>query len=101
MVLHNLYILNKYLHPFDGNQRKRNKAVGRQAQAYSRGNIFVDGFHLSEVIKRSGVTKNHRVLDIATGAGFLALEFAKTAEMVVGSDITPNMLFHACEKQRI
>ncbi len=76
------------------------KQFGRQAQAYSKGNIFVDGFHLSEVIRRSGVTNNHRVLDIATGAGFLALEFAKTAEMVVGSDITPNMLFHACEKQR-
>ncbi|VVB95936.1 Uncharacterised protein [uncultured archaeon] len=50
----------------------------------TRGNIFVDGFHLSEVIKRSGVTKNHRVLDIATGVGFLALEFAKTVDIDIG-----------------
>src|SRR3972149_167978 len=75
------------------------KQFGRQAEAYAKGNIFVDVIHLSEVVKRSGVNQNHRVLDIATGAGFLALEFAKRAEMVIGCDITHNMLQKACEKQ--
>jgi ubiquinone/menaquinone biosynthesis C-methylase UbiE len=73
---------------------------GRQAEAYSKGNIFVDGVHLSEVVRRSGVTKNDRVLDIATGSGFLALEFAKSAEKVIGADLTRNMLLHAREKQK-
>ncbi|SNQ60604.1 class I SAM-dependent methyltransferase [Candidatus Methanoperedens nitratireducens] len=73
---------------------------GRQAEAYSKGNIFVDGVHLSEAVKRSGVTKNDRVLDIATGAGFLALDFAKRAGTVIGCDITLNMLLHAREKQK-
>ncbi len=76
------------------------KQFGRQAYAYSKGNIFVDGIHLSEVIKRSGVAKDHKVLDIATGAGFLALEFAKISNCVVGTDLTRNMLLNACEKQR-
>lgn len=73
---------------------------GRQAEAYSKGNIFVDGVHLSEVVRRSGVTGNDRVLDIATGSGFLALEFAKSAKKVIGADLTRNMLLHAREKQK-
>ncbi len=76
------------------------KQFGKQAEAYSKGNIFVDGIHLSGIVKRSGVAKNHRVLDIATGAGFLALEFAKNADLVIGTDLTRNMLLHAREKQR-
>ncbi len=76
------------------------RQFGRQAEAYSKGNIFVDGVHLSEVVRRSGVTANDRVLDIATGAGFLALEFAKIAHEVTGCDLTRNMLLRACEKQK-
>ncbi|MGB8218378.1 MAG: methyltransferase domain-containing protein [Candidatus Methanoperedens sp.] len=77
------------------------RQFGSRAEAYSKGNIFVDGVHLSEIVKRSGVTKNHRVLDVATGAGFLALEFAKNARTVLGCDITRNMLMKAIEKQEI
>lgn len=73
---------------------------GKQAEAYAKGNIFVDVVHLSEVVKRSGVEKNHRVLDIATGAGFLALEFAKKADVSIGCDLTRNMLLKAREKER-
>lgn len=76
------------------------KQFGRQAEAYAKSNIFVDVVHLSEVVKRSGVRKNHRVLDIATGAGFLALEFAKKADTVLGCDLTRNMLLKAREKEK-
>jgi len=75
------------------------KQFGKRAEAYSKGNIFVDGVHLSEVVKKSEVKDYHRVLDIATGAGFLALEFAKRADTVVGCDLTRNMLLKACEKR--
>jgi len=37
----------------------------------------VDGFHLSRIVERSSVKKNQRILDIATGSGFLAIEFVK------------------------
>ncbi len=75
------------------------KQFGKQAEAYAKGNIFVDVVHLSEVVKRSRVNQKHCVLDIATGAGFLALEFAKRAGLVIGCDLTHNMLKKACEKQ--
>ncbi len=74
---------------------------GRRAESYSKGNIFVDGAYLSEIERRSGVAKNHSVLDVATGAGFLALEFAKNAKIVIGCDITRNMLKKAIEKRKL
>lgn len=76
------------------------KQFGKQAKAYSKGNIFVDGFHLSKIVDKSGVKENDRVLDIATGSGFLALEFAKRSTGVTGCDITRNMLLYAREKQK-
>jgi ubiquinone/menaquinone biosynthesis C-methylase UbiE len=75
------------------------RQFGKQSQAYSKANIFVDGFHLSRIVERSGVKKDHRILDIATGSGFLALEFAKKGNFVVGCDITREMLLNAREKQ--
>ena len=80
---------------------KARRQFGKQADAYAKGSIFVDVVHLSEVVKRSGVTRNLRVLDIATGAGFLALEFAKEAGTVIGCDLTRNMLLKAREKEKI
>jgi ubiquinone/menaquinone biosynthesis C-methylase UbiE len=76
------------------------KQFGKQAEIYSKANIFVDGFHLSRIIERSGVKTNHRILDIATGSGFLALEYAKKGNFVVGCDITREMLLKAREKQK-
>ena len=76
------------------------RQFGKQAEVYSKANIFVDGFHLSRIIERSNVKKNHMVLDIATGSGFLALEFAKKGNFVVGCDITREMLLHAREKEK-
>jgi len=75
------------------------KQFGKQAEAYSKGNIFVDVFHLSKIVGRSGVKENHRILDVATGSGFLSLEFAKISKNVTGCDITHEMLIHAREKQ--
>ncbi|MFA4955864.1 MAG: methyltransferase domain-containing protein [Candidatus Methanoperedens sp.] len=76
------------------------KQFGKQAEIYSKANIFVDRFHLSKIVERSGVKKKHRILDIATGSGFLALEFAKKGNFVVGCDITREMLLKAREKQK-
>lgn len=74
------------------------RQFGKQADAYSRGSIFTDRNHLFEIVKRSGANTDHTVLDIATGAGFLAFEFAKNAGSVIGVDITRNMLVHARDK---
>jgi len=77
------------------------KQFGKQAEIYSKATIFVDGFHLSKIVEQSGVKKNHRVLDIATGSGFLALEFAEKGNFVVGCDITREMLTYARKKQKM
>lgn len=46
-----------------------------------------------EILPRlAGVKRNHRVLDLACGPGFVALEFAKHARAVVGVDLTAEML---------
>lgn len=76
------------------------KQFGKQAEAYSKGFIFQDSVHLSKIVRRSGVKKNHHVLDIATGSGFLALEFAKRAGDIIGIDITHNILIYAQERQK-
>lgn len=83
-----------------GIKEKAMMQFGKQAEVYSKANIFVDEFHLSRIVERSGVKKNHRILDIATGSGFLALEFAKKGNFVVGCDITREMLLHAREKEK-
>lgn len=76
------------------------RQFGKQAEVYSKANIFVDGFHLSKIVERSGLKKNHRILDIATGSGFLALEYAKKGNFVVGCDITREMLLKGREKKK-
>lgn len=43
----------------------------------------------------AGVKRFHRVLDIACGPGFVALEFARYAREVVGVDLTAEMLKQA------
>lgn len=78
-----------------GIKENAKKQFGKQAEAYSKGSIFPDRDHLAEIVRRSGSVKQHRVLDVATGAGFLAFEFAGTVDSVVGTDITKNMLAYA------
>jgi ubiquinone/menaquinone biosynthesis C-methylase UbiE len=78
-----------------GIKENAKKQFGKQAEAYSKGSIFPDRDHLAEIVRRSGARKRHRVLDVATGAGFLAFEFAGSVESVVGTDITKNMLAYA------
>jgi ubiquinone/menaquinone biosynthesis C-methylase UbiE len=94
------YLSFNTVSPAMGIKESAIKQFGKQAQAYSKGNIFVDGFHLSKIVEITGVKENQRVLDVATGSGFLALEFAKKTKNVTGCDITRNMLLHAREKQK-
>lgn len=78
-----------------GIKENAKKQFGKQAEAYSKGSIFPDRDHLAEIVRRSGAGKQHRVLDVATGAGFLAFEFAGSCDSVMGTDITKNMLAYA------
>ncbi len=83
--------------PAPGIKENAKKQFGRQAEAYSKGSIFPDRDHLAEIVRRSGAKKKHSVLDVATGAGFLAFEFAESVDSVVGTDLTKNMLAYASD----
>ena len=50
---------------------------------------------LNWLIDNSDVTPNCPVLDVATGAGFTAIEFAKKAKSVIGTDVSTGMLDEA------
>ncbi len=67
------------------------KQFGKRVTGYTRG-IFSDEEHLKEISTLSGLRKEDNVLDVATGAGFLAFEYSKIAKRVVATDITPEML---------
>jgi ubiquinone/menaquinone biosynthesis C-methylase UbiE len=70
------------------------RQFSRRAAAYSAG-VFSDSRHLRTIVGLSGVKGTDSVLDIATGGGFLALEFARHAGEVTGVDLTPEMLERA------
>lgn len=71
--------------------RDAREQFGRRAKAYSKG-VFSNPAHIKTIVGLSGVKQGDRVLDVATGGGFLACEFAKVAHDVVGLDLTPEML---------
>ncbi|MEA1945083.1 MAG: methyltransferase domain-containing protein [Euryarchaeota archaeon] len=72
-------------------QSARNR-FGRRSDAYSKSSILSNKNHLNMIIDLASPEESDRVLDIATGNGFLAFEFAKKVSEVVGCDMTEDML---------
>jgi ubiquinone/menaquinone biosynthesis C-methylase UbiE len=64
----------------------------KQAEQFSRSASMRQKGGLEILPPLAGVKPSHRVLDLACGPGFVALEFAKHAREVVGVDLTPEML---------
>ncbi|GAA5225448.1 hypothetical protein GCM10025777_60790 [Membranihabitans marinus] len=69
------------------------RQFSQQAKEYTKIPSHSDG--LDELIKRSGVSKQDHVLDIACGSGLLSCAFAHHAQYVTGLDITEQMLEEA------
>jgi ubiquinone/menaquinone biosynthesis C-methylase UbiE len=67
------------------------------AEAYRQSPTHADPVSLARFIALAELKPNHRVLDIATGAGHTALAAAPYVLEVVGLDITPEMLDQAEE----
>jgi ubiquinone/menaquinone biosynthesis C-methylase UbiE len=68
------------------------REFGRQAEAFSQSQAMREKGGLEILPALVGVKPSHRVLDIACGPGFVALEFAKHARQVIGADLTAAML---------
>lgn len=77
--------------------RKKQSAkerFGRRSDAYSKSSILSDKEHLKMIVDMTAPGGSDKVLDVATGNGFLAFEFAKrvSGANVTGCDMTPDML---------
>lgn len=64
----------------------------KQAEKFARSQAMREKGGLGILPPLAGVKLHHRVLDLACGPGFVALEFAKHAREVVGVDLTAAML---------
>lgn len=64
----------------------------RVAQAYRTSRTHSDPVSLARFIDLAELRPNHRVLDVATGAGHVAMAAASRVRTVVALDITPEML---------
>jgi len=65
---------------------------GRNSQAYAKSSALSNQENLKRIIELTAPSGTDRVLDVATGTGFLAFEFAKHVHEVVGIDFTDEML---------
>jgi len=75
--------------------RKKQSArdrFGRRSDAYSKSGILSNKDHLNLIIDLASPEESDSVLDIATGNGFLAFEFAEKVSRVIGCDMTEDML---------
>jgi len=75
--------------------RKKQSArdrFGRRSDAYSKSGILSNKDHLNLIIDLASPEESDSVLDIATGNGFLAFEFAEKVSRVMGCDMTEDML---------
>jgi ubiquinone/menaquinone biosynthesis C-methylase UbiE len=66
-----------------------------RSEAYATSSLLSDQVSLAEIIRLTGVTGVDRVLDTATGTGFLMEALSRTAKEVVATDLTTEMLLHA------
>lgn len=72
----------------------------KQAEAFSRSREMREKGGLEILPRLAAVKRSHRVLDLACGPGFVALEFAKHGPEVIGVDLTAAMLKKAREMAR-
>jgi SAM-dependent methyltransferase len=71
-----------------------------QAQAFAANPWVTDEDRIQRLVAAARLTGSERVLDIATGPGYIAEAFARVAREVVGVDLTDAMLAIAKERTR-
>jgi 2-polyprenyl-3-methyl-5-hydroxy-6-metoxy-1,4-benzoquinol methylase len=71
-----------------------------QAQAFAANPWVTDEDRIQRLVSAAHLTGNERVLDIATGPGYIAEAFAHAAREVVGVDLTEAMLAIARERTK-
>lgn len=64
----------------------------KRSQAYAKNSALSNEDNLKHIIELTAPSDTDRLLDVATGTGFLAFEFAKHVFEVIGIDFTEEML---------
>ena len=78
-------------------QSRTRQLFGNKSDDYSTSSLLKDQQNLQFVIEMAGITDRDRVLDVATGTGFMAVAVADTGAEVVATDFTLAMLEKAGE----
>jgi ubiquinone/menaquinone biosynthesis C-methylase UbiE len=68
---------------------------GEQSEGYTRSSLLSDQGSLDAAVEVAEVSGKDRILDVATGTGFLAASLSLVAREVVATDLTRAMLEHA------
>ncbi len=71
------------------------RQYGRQAAWYAQSRVHASGDTLDLLAHWARSIAARRILDVATGTGFAAFAQAPVAELVVGADLTEEMLLQA------
>ncbi|MGH9743761.1 MAG: class I SAM-dependent methyltransferase [Candidatus Acidiferrum sp.] len=71
-----------------------------QAQAFASNPWVTDQERIRRLVAAARLTGNERVLDIATGPGYIAEAFARAAREAIGVDLTDAMLAIARERTK-
>lgn len=71
-----------------------------QAESFAANPWVTDEQRINRLVSAAHLTGNERVLDIATGPGYIAEAFARAAREVIGVDLTAAMLAIAEERTR-
>ncbi|MFO8102398.1 MAG: methyltransferase domain-containing protein [Dehalococcoidia bacterium] len=78
-------------------QSKTKQLFGNKSEDYSTSSLLKDERNLQFVLEMAGIKEGIRVLDVATGTGFMAIAAADTGAEVLATDFTPAMLEKAGE----
>lgn len=76
-------------------KQKVQAQFGKTAKAYVHSLGHAKGQDLQWMLEQAGEVKGKKVLDIATGGGHTALQFAKAGAEVIATDLTPEILEEA------
>jgi 2-polyprenyl-3-methyl-5-hydroxy-6-metoxy-1,4-benzoquinol methylase len=71
-----------------------------QAESFAANPWVTDEQRINRLVSAAHLTGNERVLDIATGPGYIAEAFARAAREVIGVDLTAAMLAIAEERTK-
>ncbi len=67
----------------------------RKSKQYAHSSLLTDQENLALLIDLAGITESDRVLDVATGTGYMAMAVADIGAEVIATDFTLEMLLEA------